>query len=263
MNDSQNILSTLVQAEVLAFSFQTARIAGALITAPLPWTNAPVRIRAVLALALGLVAHGASPATAQVINDAPLALALAGISELLLGAAIGFVVRLTVAVAEIVASAISPNIGLGAAEVFSPGAGSENLLARYMRMFAISCALIAGIHQQMLAALISSFTVIPAGTCVNPTPMGPLLLEFTAATIETGVRLALPVLAVLFVVQLALAFVSRAAPAIQIFSIGFAVTLITGTAVMIVFLPELGQDLLADASHVAPRIERLLRPLVR
>lgn len=263
MNDTQDIFSTLVQAEIFAFSFQTARISGVLITAPLPWSHAPVRLRAALALALGLVAHGASPAAPEVINGAPLALALAGLTELLLGAAIGFVVRLTVAVAEIVASSVSPSIGLSAAEVFSPGFGSENLLARFFRMFAISLALIVGVHRQLLGSLLSSFRIIPPGTLINPAPLGPVILELTANSIETGVRLAIPILAVLFILQLALAFVSRAAPAMQIFSIGFAVTILGGMAVIIIFLPELSQDLVVDASHVPDRIEQILRPLVK
>ncbi|MDX2055321.1 MAG: flagellar biosynthetic protein FliR [Polyangiaceae bacterium] len=263
MNDVQNIFSTLVQAEILAFSFQTARISGALITAPLPWAHAPVRFRAALAIALGLVAHGASRAAPEVINGAPLALALAGFSELMLGAAIGFVVRLTVAVAEIMASAISPSIGLGAAEIFSPGFGNENLLGQFLRLFAISGALILGVHRQLLGSLLSSFRVIPPGTLLNPAPLGPVLLELTSGAIETGVRLSLPILAVLFVIQLALAFISRAAPAMQIFSVGFAVTIISGMAVIVIFLPELSQDLLGDASHVPDRIGQILRAVVR
>jgi flagellar biosynthesis protein FliR len=59
-------------------------------------------------------------------------------------------------------------------------------------------------------------------------------------------------------VQVALAFVSRAAPALQVFSIGFAVTLGLGGFVITLVLPDLAQEIAADMSQVPSRIESVL-----
>ncbi len=70
--------------------------------------------------------------------------------------------------------------------------------------------------------------------------------------------LALPVIAILFITQVALWFICRAAPAMQIFSVGFAATLTAGMLVVFLILPDFGHEFLAEASHVGTQIETLL-----
>jgi flagellar biosynthesis protein FliR len=62
----------------------------------------------------------------------------------------------------------------------------------------------------------------------------------------------------LLVTQVALAFVSRAAPAMQVFSIGFAVTLAVGALVLMAILPDLSYDVAAEMSRAGERIEALV-----
>ena len=76
--------------------------------------------------------------------------------------------------------------------------------------------------------------------------------------LATGVRVAIPLVAILFMTQVALAFISRAAPAMQIFSIGFAVTMATGGFVLVLVLPDLGFELLAEVAKSGGKIESLL-----
>jgi flagellar biosynthetic protein FliR len=118
--------------------------------------------------------------------------------------------------------------------------------------------LLTGLHRIALAGLFESFRTIPAGSVVNLARPMPLLFALTGTALESGIRMAMPLIAVLLIVQIALAFVSRAAPAIQIFSIGFAVTLATGTLLLILVLPDIGYQMLSDVSHVGNQIEALL-----
>ncbi len=71
-------------------------------------------------------------------------------------------------------------------------------------------------------------------------------------------RWAIPVVAVLFMTQMALGFVSRAAPAMQIFSVGFAVTLVVGGAAIVIALPDIGREVIAELGRVGPRLEGVL-----
>jgi flagellar biosynthetic protein FliR len=80
----------------------------------------------------------------------------------------------------------------------------------------------------------------------------------TTDALASGVRVAIPFIAILFMAQIALAFISRAAPAMQIFSVGFAVTMATGGLVMILVLPDLGFELLGEVSRSGSKIETLL-----
>ena len=74
-------------------------------------------------------------------------------------------------------------------------------------------------------------------------------------------RLALPVVAVLLVVQVALAFISRAAPAMQIFSVGFAFALVAGSVTLTLSLPDMTTAIVEELSRVGPRIESVVASL--
>ena len=251
-------LEGLLRTEAVAFVLETTRITGVLIVAPLPWSDVPARARVAVALALGVVAHGWSGAPLEAMSSLP-SLVLAGASEFAVGAAIGFVVRLAIAVAEIAASSLAPLIGFGVAQVFDPQTNStQTVLTRLFRLFAILLAVISGMHHVLIGSLLASFRVLPAGSMANPALAAPALLSMSAEALTTGVRLAIPILAVLFMTQIALGFISRAAPAMQIFSVGFAITLTVGTTVLIVAAPDMAREILAEFSHVGTRIESVL-----
>jgi flagellar biosynthetic protein FliR len=97
---------------------------------------------------------------------------------------------------------------------------------------------------------------------VNPGRAAAGILALTAGCVEAGLRIALPTVAVLFMVQIALAFIARAAPALQIFAVGFAVTLGVGLIVVIVSLPDIARYILVEISHVDARVASLLGSLL-
>jgi flagellar biosynthetic protein FliR len=255
-----NPLEALIRPELLRFSLELTRIAGVIAMTPLAWSLAPLRFRVALALMLAVVVHGPSAR----INPAPefhgqldLALAIGG--ELLLGLAFGFVVRLSITVGEVVGEVLTPSIGLGAAQIFDPMSHvTHGVVTTMLRFFSILIALLLGLHRVALGGLLHSFRILPVGRIYTSTGATETLVLLTAELIACAVRIALPVLAVVFVTNLALAFVARAAPAIQVFSVGFAITLGVGILVLVLVLPDLAHQLGADFSHVGTRLERLL-----
>jgi flagellar biosynthetic protein FliR len=177
----------------------------------------------------------------------------------MLGLGIGFVVRLFVAIAEMAADYVAPMMGIGAAQLFDPQTKSmQNVLGTLLRNFAVLLGLLAGIHRIVIGGVLASFKVVPVGSFSNPALETPVILAMTADALSTGVRVAIPLIAILFMTQVALAFISRAAPAMQIFSIGFAVTMATGSLVLVLVLPDLGFELLAEVAKSGGKIETLL-----
>jgi flagellar biosynthetic protein FliR len=113
----------------------------------------------------------------------------------------------------------------------------------------------------MLHTLLSSFHLLPVGTAAQLESTFPLMLELTTHIIGVGVRLALPVLALLLMANLALAFVARAAPTMQIFNVGFAVLFAVGAAGLLLSLPEVARELTREFAQNARYFERLLADL--
>jgi flagellar biosynthesis protein FliR len=258
-----NVVETLVEGRALALLFALSRVSGLIIVAPLPWNVAPLRVRAVIAMLLAFVAATGPSQPDPAFDPRPLLVALGVFSELAIGACMGGTIRLVVASAEIAADFAAPQLGLGIAALFDPHTRtSETPIGAFFRHFTMFLLLAAGVHRRILGAWFGSFELLRPGTLVNPSGAAEVMLGLTVQSIEAGVRIALPVVAVLFLVQVALAFVARSAPALQIFSVGFAVTLGVGMLVIVLCLPDTARLLLAEMSRIDTRVETLLAALV-
>ena len=240
------------------FALETARAAGVVAIAPVLGQDAPMRVRAALVLLLAVLAHGAAANVPAGVEELG-AMTLAVPSELLIGVAMGFVVRCALAVVEIAGDLMSPMLGFGAASLFDPHTQTgESAVTRMLRLFALLLAFLLGLHRVVIAALLASYRVLPAGTIIDvPRATGPIV-ALTAQTVEAGLRLAVPLLAVLVMIQVALAFISRAAPAMQIFSVGFGFTLVAGTAALVIALPDLARETIVQLSMTGRHIETIV-----
>jgi flagellar biosynthetic protein FliR len=244
--------------EAAELVLETVRVAGVVLAAPILWSYAPGRVKAALVVLFGLVCHGGATAS-RVPIDSLERIAVVAPTELLVGLAMGFVMRFSVATIEIAGDVASPLMGFGAASLFDPSVhGSETGLTRILRLLFVLLALILGVHRVLIGSMIASFHAVPVGSVADAGLAMPELLSLSIGTLATGVRLAMPLLAALLLTQLGLAFISRAAPALQIFSVGFAISLVTGTLVLLISLPELARELEVELSQVGVRVESVL-----
>jgi flagellar biosynthetic protein FliR len=251
-------LDLLLRNEAATFVLEAIRVSGMVIVAPLGWTQAPNRVKVALVLLLTLAAHGE---LGQIpVSEGPLeGLAFCAGGEFVLGIAIGLVPRLLVAAVEIAGEQIAPMMGMGVAQIFDPMAhGSQNVITAILRNLAVLLGILIGLHRVVIGAVIASFRVVPAGTVHALGNLTEIVMVLSAEALSTGVKLAIPLIAVLLVTQVALAFVSRAAPAMQVFSIGFAVTTSVGALVLILTLPDFAYDVAAEMSRAGERIETIV-----
>jgi flagellar biosynthesis protein FliR len=247
--------------EIVLFVLELSRLTGVVAVSPIPWTNAPQRVRVGLVLFLGLAVHGPS---LTMVSSTPLPtpsiLSLG--TELLIGVSIGFVVRLAIASVEIAGNAIAAPMGVSAAEAFDPSIGSaDTAVTRLLRQLALLLAVAVGFHRTVLEAAISSFRSVPVGYTPHFASTLELFMALGGSVFSVGLRLALPLLAVLLTANLALGFVSRAAPALQLFSVGFAALLATGAAALLYSLPDLAAEILREFSIATDSLSRMLRAL--
>lgn len=252
---------SLLQAEIAVGALELARLTGVVVLSPIPWHSAPARAKTGLLVFLLVLVHGrGEPATTELVSAGQVAASTFG--ELLLGACIGMFVRLIVAAAEIMGEALAPTMGFSAAQVFDPSTSStDSVLTRLVRLLALSLAVASGLHRVMLGALVSSFSLVPVGRVLHVEASFPIFLELSGHMLAVGVRLALPVLAVLLMSNAALGFVSRAAPSLQIFNVGFAIFLTVGAALLLLTLPETSRVLLAEMGRAETYFVRLFSEL--
>ncbi len=244
--------------ESAVFALESARSAGLVAIAPMLAQDAPMKVRAALVMLLAMVAHGAAAPAPEGVEELG-NMVLAVPSELLIGLAMGFVARCALAVVEIAGDIASPMLGFGAAALFDPHTqASETGLTRMLRLMALLLGFLLGLHRVMVASLLASYRVLPPGKLVDAPAAALPMLQLTAQMVEAGLRLGVPLIAVLLLVQVALAFISRAAPAMQIFSVGFAFSLVAGTIALVVALPDMAREMVVQLSLVGRRIEAII-----
>ena len=216
------------------------RIGGLVMTAPL--LNSPAvapRVRLMLALVLTLL-------LAPLLPQLP---ALAAFSagwwlglgrELLTGAALGLVLQLVFEAVMLAGELISYGMGLGFAQLADPLHGAAApMLGQFYLVCAMLLFLAMGGHLQLVQLLVDSFRAAPPGTAVPDGALLRALADFGGLCFSGALRIALPAVMSLLLVNLSFGAMNRSAPALNAMSLGFPLSLIVGLVVLRLTLPQL------------------------
>jgi flagellar biosynthetic protein FliR len=211
----------------------------------------PTLVRIALAAFIAIAAQPTLPEAPAVALDSPEALLLVA-QQLVIGLSLGFAVRLVFAAVEFAGELIGLQMGLNFAGFFDPiSAGTATAASRFFGTMVAWLFIVANGHLLVIAALVQSFSAFPVG----PEPFAFLRevqpQRWGAEIFSTGLWIALPLITMLLFVNLVLGAVSRVAPQINIFAVGFPVTLGVGLLGLLLTLPAL-------ATPFTMTLERLL-----
>jgi len=209
------------------------RVSGFVLTAPAASEAVvPGRVKIVLTLALAflLAPLVEVPAGLSIFSAAGM---LAAVLELLIGVSIGMVVQLTFEALVFAGQSISLTMGLGFATLVDPQHGAQvPVLGQMFMIFGTLIYLSINGHLMLLGALAESFHSLPIGAHVGRDFLLSVVL-WGARVFDTGLLIALPAVIALVIVNLALGVVTRAAPQLNLFGIGFTITLLSGFFVLL------------------------------
>jgi flagellar biosynthetic protein FliR len=235
------VTSAQLETWLSALIWPLTRVLAVLASAPvLGQTRIPVRIRIGLAIGIALVLAPTLP-TPPAIAPASAAGMLILATQVVIGLAIGFVLRLVFVAVEMAGDLIGLQMGLGFAMFYDPGNVQHTpILGQFMGLVATLAFLAINGHLMVISALAESFHTLP----ITPSPLGANLFEvlarYGAVVFAAGLQLALPLIVTMLVVNLALGVLTRAAPQLNIFAVGFPLTLAIGFAALILTLPYFG-----------------------
>jgi len=223
-----------VAAGLVRLWWPVLRIGGLIVAAPIvnhPSVPVLAKIGLTLALAFVLAPLASVPAGLTIFSGAGL---LAALEEVLIGISLGLIVQLAFEALDFAGQSISTSMGLGFATLVDPqhGAGVP-VLGQLFTMFGLLAYLAVNGHLLLLGALARSFHTLPIGTLPLGRDMLMGIASWGARIFEIGLLIALPAVIALVIINLALGVVSRAAPQLNLFGIGFTVTLLSGLFVLI------------------------------
>lgn len=172
------------------------------------------------------------------LND-PNAVAVAT-QQVVVGLAIGFVVRLLFSVMELAGEVIGFQMGLNFAAFFDPAMNSQS--SAVARMFTQMTALLFVVlngHVLVLGAVANSFTYMPIGVdfLARVETLG--IYKLGTELFASAFWISLPIVGVLMFTNMALGVISRVAPQMNIFAIGFPITLVVGMLAIALVLPDM------------------------
>ena len=171
------------------------------------------------------------------------------ITELLVGFAIGAIVRIMFFAAVMAGSLVSLQVGLSAAVIFDPSQGGQTpLLGKFVAVAAAVVCLSVGIHHLWIGAIIRSYDMFPVGGLPPADDFAQLAIRTITHSMALGLSLAAPLIVYGIVFNAALGLMARLAPAIQIFFIAQPLNILLGIAL---FTTVLGTMLATFSNEMA------------
>jgi flagellar biosynthetic protein FliR len=203
--------------------------------------SVPMRVKVALAFFIAIAAQASLPAMPVIPLDSPLVWIVV-LQQVLIGVSLGFAVRVVFAAVEFAGEVIGLQMGLNFAGFFDPVTATQGTASgRFFGTMVAFLFIIINGHLAIIAALIKSFSAFPVGPepfaflrAVQPQVWG-------SEVFAIGLWIALPLVGMLLFVNLVLGVISRVAPQINIFAIGFPITLGVGLIGMLLTLPLLQQ----------------------
>ncbi len=227
-------------AQITVFFLVFARTAGLMQLAPI-FSNRDLfpNVRSALAFSFSTLILFVIPMPSQ-FPTTLFGLILAVIAEFLIGAIMGFTVQILIAGVEFAGTLIDIQAGLSAAAQLDPSSGqSSSIIATFLRHIVIISFVLVDGHHMLLSALFNSFRLLPVATPIQLTGASEFLFLMGSRLFMVGLQIAAPILLVVFMIDFCFGLLSRVAPQVNVFQLGFQVKPIIAMFILLIVVPGL------------------------
>jgi flagellar biosynthetic protein FliR len=263
MNELGPVVPLLVR-HLETFLLVFVRLSAMIAVAPVLGHRAiPITHRAGLAFLLAVVLAPLLGPGAPVARDLA-ALVVAVVGEVVVGLAIGFVAMLLVAAIEGAGELVSTQMGLSLSTIFDPTSGTQaSVIAHAHRLVAVLLLLALNGHHLLIQAVVASFRRVRPGAVMLGAELPLGVVGLGAKVLRSGLEIAAPVVGLLLVVNVALAFLARVAPQTNVFLLGVPVTIGLGLLVLAETLDPFARGVAALLSGTIADLDVLLAGALR
>jgi len=239
------------------------RLSGLAIFAPVIGSPAvPVKVKALLVFLLGVATYpalAAGPLAGQHVSLSLGGLAPLIVCELLVGAVIGFLAVLPMVAMQMGGLVMGQQMGLGFARVYNPAMDDEgDVLEQALFFLGLATFLAMGGLEQMTLAVLRSFEYVALGGVGDVIRVGGhgldnglmrLLTGVLLAATELALRVSAPLVCLFFLETVAMGFLSKSMPALNLMALGFPMRIIMGLAVIVFGMAATGEALAVFTHH--------------
>jgi flagellar biosynthetic protein FliR len=229
---------SMLPALAATFMLVFARIGTMVMLLPgLGEMSMPVRVRLTVALVLSamfLPLHRAAY-NLDLREFGPVLLMLG--HEILIGAILGLVARLSISALQVAGAIVAQQMGLGFVTAVDPAQGQQNVIvANFLSMLGLTLIFATDLHYLVIAALNDSYRIFAPGSAIMVGDAAKLMTDTVAGAFKVGVQLSAPFLIFGLLFNLGLGVLSRLMPQMQVFFIGLPLSILIGFLILLVVI---------------------------
>jgi flagellar biosynthetic protein FliR len=247
-------------ATLTAFLLASTRAAAWLVMSP-PFNSGvlPSRIKALLAAAI------AAPIVPSLVDKVPtldtFAMLVSVAEQIVIGTALGFLTSMVFAAVKAAGDLIDLFGGFSVAFAFDPLGASGNsgggVFGRFYNVMAITLLFATDGHQLVLRGFTNSYRVLPLNGALSMHDLQHLVTNGLVEMFASAIQIAGPLIAVLFCTDIGLGLLSRVAPALNAFSLGFPAKILltlAGAGVALSLLPQVVSNIVTRAVRLVLQV---------
>lgn len=239
----------------LQFLFAMLRIGAFVLSAPLfaaRFVSLPVRIIISVCIAVWILQHVPMPSASDLASLQSVTWVL---RELGIGLAAGLVLQIYFAAAVMAGDRIANTAGLGLAAQVDPATGSQTpVIGQFFTLFLLAIFVAADGHLVAIRLVLQSYSLLPPGPSDAALGFVDDGLGATGEMFIAAVRLMMPVVAVLLLLNIVIGVITRSSPQLNIFAFGFPLTMTVTLLLLFLTTATLGDALL---DHMAQALQHL------
>jgi flagellar biosynthetic protein FliR len=253
-----SVTSVQLSAWIAAFILPLARILALIASAPvLGNKQIPIRIKVGLAMLITVIVapNITVPSTIDPVSAQGLFIL---VQQILVGLAMGFTMRLIFTAIEMAGDLAGMQMGLGFASFYDPvNASYTPVIAQFLGILSTLAFLSMNGHLYMLSALSDSFQAFPISSSLPSAAAFRTLAEWGSTIFTHALQLSMPLIGALMITNLALGILTRSAPQLNIFAVGFPITLSVGFITLALSLPYLAPMLDHQVNEAIDMMQRI------
>lgn len=252
-------ITQYILANYSTFLFVLVRTGAILMTAPIFGAfNIPIQVKLGLILLIALLLTPLTPAVPMPQAMTGVIVSVAG--EILIGAAIGLAIKFIFTGIEFAGQVAAFQMGIGMASAYDPiNSAQVTVLGRLLSILTLLIFLTVNGHLMVIMALKKSFDVIPPYGFTLSGAFMENLLVFSKEIFILGLKFSAPVVAILMFVNIAMGIMARTVPQLNMFAIGFAVTISVGFVMLLISLPVFEDATLAVFDRMWQGVDNLMK----
>ncbi len=244
-----SIDETQLLAWISAFLLPFFRVAAFVTIIPIFSMKAvPKRVKLFFALCI-TIAIAPSSQVDVVVDPVSLQMFLLIVQQILVGLVMGFALQIVFAAIVNAGQLVGMQMGLGFAQMMDPATGvSVPVVSQFYNLVAILIFLAMNGHLVMVSQLAQSFHIFPVGQTIDPKSFYDLV-EYGLWIFKGALVMALPVVISLLMVTMIMGVITRATPQMNIFAVGFSISIIGGFIIILLTLQSAGEQMMVLMSN--------------